>query len=120
MSMRSLWKAWIEAKSEEKALRVFDDLRQALGREVLDPRLEPYPKIDGFVVTFWAELESRSWNDSVVELIELGQRVGYGWILRGDIRVDPDGWSNEPSVPGVRSIQWIHGSPPSTADDVEA
>ena len=62
-------------------------------------------------MTFWVELESQAWNDSVVELIELGQRVGYRWILGGDILVEPDGWSNESSVSGVRSIQWIHGSP---------
>jgi hypothetical protein len=110
MAMRSLWKVWTEARSEDKALRVFERVRRILGREALDRTVEPYPKITGFVVAFWVELESQAWNDSVVELIGLGQRVGHGWILSGDILVDPSGWSNEPSVSGARSIRWIHGS----------
>jgi hypothetical protein len=43
----------------------------------------------------------------VVELIELGQRVGYGWILSGDILGDPSGWSNKPRVSGVKPIEWL-------------
>jgi hypothetical protein len=98
---------WTEAKSEEKALRVFERVRHNLGREALDRSVEPYPKIAGFVVAFWIELESQAWNDSVVEVIALGQRVGYQWTLSGDILTDTDGWSNKPSVSGVSSIQWM-------------
>jgi hypothetical protein len=117
MTMRSLWKFWTDARTEAKALRVFERVQRALGREVLDLCVEPYPKIGGFVVTFWVELESQAWNDSVVELIELGQRVGYGWILSGRVLAEPEGWSNESSVSGVKSIQWIHGSPLTTIED---
>jgi hypothetical protein len=107
MAIRSYWKMWTEAKSEEKALRVFERVRRNLGREALDRTVEPYPKITGFVVAFWIELESQAWNDSVVEVIALGQRVGHQWTLSGDILTDMDGWSNESSVSGVRSIQWM-------------
>lgn len=114
--MHSIWKMWTEARTEAKALRVFERARQAIGREATDRHIEPYPKIEGFVVTFRVELESQAWNDSAVELIELGQRVGYGWILCGNILADPSGWSNDSSVPGVKSIQWIHGSPLAKAE----
>src|SRR3954453_5119780 len=77
MAIRSFRKMWTEAKSEEKALRVFERVRRTLGREALDRSVEPYPKITGFVVAFWIELESQAWNDSVVEVIALGQGVGY-------------------------------------------
>jgi hypothetical protein len=107
MAIRSYWKMWTEAKSEEKVLRVFERVRRNLGREALDLSIEPYPKITGFVVAFWIELESQTWNDSVVEVIALGQRVGRQWTLSGDILTDTDGWSNESSVSGVRSIQWM-------------
>ena len=107
MAIRSFWKMWTEAKSEEKALRVFERVRGNLGREALDRGVEPYPKIMGFVVAFWIELESQAWNDSVVEVIALGQRVGYQWTLSGDILTGTDGWSNESNVSGVRSIQWM-------------
>ena len=107
MATRPFWKMWTEAKSEEKALRVFERFRRNLGREARDWSVEPYPKIAGFVVAFWIELETQTWNDSVVEVIALGQRVGYQWTLSGDILTDTDGWSNESNVSGVRSIQWM-------------
>jgi hypothetical protein len=107
ITMRSLWKIWVEAKSEEKALRVSERVRRTLGRDVVDQSIEPDPKTTGFLVAFAVELGSAAWNDCVVELIELGQRVGYGWILTGDILSDPSGWSNEPGVSGVKSIEWI-------------
>lgn len=53
------------------------------------------------------ELESQAWNDSVVEVIARGQRVGYQWSLSGDILTERDGWSNESSVSGVRLIEWV-------------
>lgn len=107
MAIRSYWKMWTEAKSQEKALRVFERVRGRLDREALDRTVDPYPKIMGFVVAYWIEMESQSWNDSVVEVIGLGQRVGYQWALSGNVLTDMDGWSNESSVSGVRSIQWM-------------
>jgi hypothetical protein len=107
MTMRSLWRIWVEAKSEDKALRMFERVRRILDRDAVDQSVEPYPKSTGFLVVFWVELRSKTWNDCVVELIELGQRVGHAWVLSGDILGDPSGWSNEPRVSGVKSIQWV-------------
>ncbi|APW61648.1 hypothetical protein [Paludisphaera borealis] len=104
--MRSLWKTWIEAKAERNALRVSERVRDALGGEAVDQRIEPYPKTSGFLVSFEVELGSEAWNDCVVEVIELGQRVGHEWILSGDVRDDPSGWSIKPSISGVKAIEW--------------
>ena len=106
MTMRSLWKIWVEADSEDKARRISERVRRTLGREVVDQSVQPYAKTTGFLVAFWVELGSEAWNDGVVELIELGQKVGHGWILSGDILGDPSGWSNEPRVSGVKAIEW--------------
>jgi hypothetical protein len=118
MAMRSLWKIWVEAKSEDKALRVSERVRGLLGREAVDQDIEPYPKIAGFLVIFWVELRSEAWNDCVVELIELGQRVGHEWILSGEILGDPSGWSNKPRVSGVKAIEWLlmNESIPTTSE----
>lgn len=107
MTIRSLWKLWVEAKSEDKALRLFERVRHVLGREAVDQGVEPYPEIRGFLVVFKVELESEAWNDCVVELIELGQRVGYGWILSGEVLSDPSSWSDKPRVSGVKAFEWI-------------
>ncbi|WP_165248253.1 hypothetical protein [Paludisphaera soli] len=105
MAVRSFWKIWTDARSEAKTLRLFEQVRRNLDREALDRSIEPYPKLQGFVAAFWVEPEGGTWNDQVVEVIALGQRVGYGWRLSGDILTDVDGWSNESNVSGVRSIQ---------------
>jgi hypothetical protein len=107
MTMCSLWKIWVEAKSEGQARRVSERARRILGREAVDQRVEPYPKPPGLLVVFCVALESEAWNDCVVEPIELGQRLGRGWILSGDILGDPSGWSNNPRVSGVKAIEWI-------------
>jgi hypothetical protein len=53
--MRSLWKVWTDARTEVKALRVFERFARNLGGEPLDRRLEPYPKTGGFVIRFEIE-----------------------------------------------------------------
>jgi hypothetical protein len=118
--MRSLWKIWIEAKSEQKALRVSEQVRRILGRETEGQDIEPYPKISGFLVRFCVELGGEAWNNCVIEVIEMGQRVGHEWILSGDIGNDPSGWSNQPSIPGVKAIEWIliNESIPTAAETV--
>ena len=98
---------WTGADSQEEALRVSERARRDLGREASDRSVEPSAKITGFVVAFRIELEGRAWNDPVVGVIALGQRVGYQWTLGGDILSDTSGWSNESSVSGVRSIRWM-------------
>jgi hypothetical protein len=120
--MRSLWKVWIDAKAEDKARRVSEQVRRVLGREAVDHGIEPYPKTRGFLARFWVELGSEGWNDCVVEVIELGQRVGHGWILSGDILSDPSGWSNQPSIPGVKAIEWnlVPESTPTTSEAVSS
>lgn len=104
--MYSFWKVWINAKAEHHARRVLERVQRALGREAVDHAIEPYPKTRGFLERFRMELRSEGWNDCVIEVIELGQRVGRGWILSGDILSDPSGWSNQPSIPGVTAIEW--------------
>ncbi|MBV9927872.1 MAG: hypothetical protein JOZ96_22825 [Acidobacteria bacterium] len=104
--MNSLWKMWVDARTEEKALKLCERVLERMGRDASDKRAEPYPKTGGFVVSFAVGLEHAEWNDAVVEVIALGQRVAHGWALSGSIEDDPDGWSNRTSVAGVESIQW--------------
>ena len=56
--------------------------------------------------TFRVSLTGETHGERVVELIALGQRVVYGWILSGDVYGDLRGWSNAPSVTGIQAIEW--------------
>lgn len=104
--MRSHWRVWLNTDSETKARTVLKWFFERLGREPADTTIEPYSKTGGFVAAFVLEMEAIAWNDQVVEVIALGERVGRGWILTGDVFRAPDGWSNEASVSGVTSIGW--------------
>lgn len=74
--------------------------------ETTDPVIEPYPKTGGQVLTFDIPLRAQDWNDGVVEILALGQRISYGWELAGDVLRDISGWSNASTVPGIVSMQW--------------
>ena len=104
--MRSLWKIWVDAKTREKVQRVLGRVYGKLGEDVFDQSIEPYWKTGGFVVSFEIDHGDKPWNECVVEVIERGQRVGYQWIFTGDVQRDPSGWSNNPNVSGIRSIEW--------------
>ena len=105
----SFWKIWITAKSEEKALRVFEGALAHMNCCARNIIIEPYAKINGFVIRFEIELESEDWNDRVVEVAAKGQRIAVGWILCGDIEQDGSGWSNEIKLPGAVSMEWWLG-----------
>ncbi len=104
--MELAWSVFSSAKSEQKARKVYNWFRERLGREVLDVSFAPYPKTGGWTFTGRTPLYGSTWNDQVVEAIGLGQCVGYGWRISGDVRDSPSGWSNEPSVSGVTAIEW--------------
>ena len=105
--MRTLWKMWVDARTEAKALKLCDRVLERMGRSASEKRVEPYPKTGGFVVSFAVALEHARWNDAVVEAIALGQRVGYGWALSGWIEDGPAASSDRTNIAGVKSIQWM-------------
>lgn len=105
-AMRLLWKIWVNARTEEKALKLCDRILVRMEQDAAEKSAEPYPKTGGFVVSFVTELGGGRWNDAVIEAISLGQRVGHGWVLTGSVEDDPGGWSNRTSVSGVESIEW--------------
>jgi hypothetical protein len=47
----------------------------------------------------------------VTEVLALGQRVARGWVISGGAGEGADGWSNQVSLAGIKSIQWrvMHG-----------
>lgn len=104
--MRLLWKMWVDARTEEKALKLCDRILKRMEKDSSERRAEPYPKTGGYVVSFTTDLEHARWNDAVVEAIALGQRVGHGWTLSGSVEDNVSGWSNRTNIAGVESIEW--------------
>lgn len=102
----SVWSVWSPAKSERSARKVHERFEVRLGRKSVATTFEPYPKIGGWMFTCQVSLIGQTHGERVVEIIALGQRVGHGWILSGDVYGDLSGWSNEPSVTGAQAIEW--------------
>ena len=104
--MQSVWKLWVTAKTEPAARRVYTRLIDRMAHPATVLAIEPYPKTDGFVVAFQVILASQGWNDAVVEVIALGQRVAYGWYMTGSIMDDPSATANQVSVAGATMVEW--------------
>ncbi len=104
--MHSSWNLWVTTKNKEKAQRLYSKVIEQMGRAAQLCSIEPYPKIDGFVVSFKIELDSQQWNDAVVETISLGQRFAYAWHLTGEIEGSPEATSHQTNIPGVVMAAW--------------
>lgn len=104
--MEALWCAWSDARSEKSAHNVATRLLRQLDRPVDQLTFAPYPKTGGWEFSFRTQVPGARWNDYVVHVIALGQRVAYNWALSGDILQDPTGWSTKPRTSGVTAIQW--------------
>jgi len=105
--MYSFWRIWCDAHTQPKAFKLYNRVIDALEREVTLHSIEPYSKINGFVIDFELPLNSEAWNDAVVEVIELGQHFAVGWQLFGTIQHDLDAISNQTSITGVVMAQWF-------------
>ncbi len=79
--MHSFWRIWCDARTQQKALKLYNRVTSALGRDVTLRSIEPYPKINGFMINFDLPLASQTWNDAVVEVIRLGQCFAVGWQI---------------------------------------
>ena len=108
MKMKSKWKLFLDEKSEKRSEKILDKVSSLLGRDIRKEKVKKSPQTGGYVVMFEVKMESSRWNDAVVEVIELGQRIGEGWTLNGSVKQDLQGWSNRPSgAAGIISISWI-------------
>ena len=104
--MHDFWRIWCDARTEQKALKLYHRVIDAIGGEATRPKIEPYPKINGFMIAFDVALASQAWNDAVVEVIELGQRFAIGWQLVGNIKRDSQAISNQTHVARVKVAEW--------------
>jgi hypothetical protein len=100
------WTAWSDAKSEKAARVVAARLFAALHHPVEHEAFARYDKTGGWRFTFRTRLDEATRNDCVVAALALGMRVGYSWILGGDVYQSLEGWSNAARVSGVTNLQW--------------
>jgi len=101
-----LWKIWTRTNTEKKALEVLSRVLKLMGKPAQIISIEPYPKINGYVIRFSIELETENWNDQIIESFRIGQCAASGWCLTGNVIDDPGGWASKVSDSGVEAIEW--------------
>lgn len=104
--MNSRWTIWIDAKTEAKCSDLLDRLAVALQRTLKDLDVRLDPNTGSHKASCTVALEATSWNDAVVEVISLGQSVGYAWSLRGSVRDDLQGDCMSGRIAGIEGLQW--------------
>jgi len=103
--MSSVWRLWCNTTSPRKARRLTGRVAAALGRDI-EPELIEDRSRKMIEATFELRHGRQPWNDCVIEIIALGQRVAYQWILTGDVRRQLEGWSNHAAIPGIVAMHW--------------
>lgn len=101
--MKSNWKFQSNAKNEKNAAVLFNRFARQLGGEV--DSYEFIPGI-GYGVKWTMTHTCRSWSELLLEVLQLAQNVGNGWLLTGDVSFRCDAWCNRARVSGVVLIEW--------------
>ena len=105
-----VFKVVVDCKDEKASNNVLLRIEGLLEREALGVRIEALHD-SGHVIHFGVELMSTTWETAVFESLVLGQRLGYGWTLTGDIETDLCGYSSKARISGVTQIElfleWI-------------
>ena len=102
--MTSHWRIFTDAKSEEKALRLYARLmRRTPIRSFEPPVVFAYPK-GGYTVGFTLRHDTKDWPTLVFDVLCTAQRLGHGWHLTGFVADELDMWATGCSVAGVSNV----------------
>lgn len=108
--MKSRWSIFIDAKTQDKAEKVFSRFHKQFGSLITDLKTEPYHK-GGFKTEFTCTGTNTgngsNWPAMIYHTLQLAQRVGNSWILDSDIEYELDAWSNESTVSGVTNLHVV-------------
>jgi hypothetical protein len=87
----SQWKLIFESEKKESAQKVMNQCLKLIPRPAMDISLSPYHK-GGYEGNFYFyHDEKNEWSQSVLEVIDFGQRIGGSWVLTGTILDSPSG-----------------------------
>ena len=82
---KSIWKLHANATSEHAANKIVNQCIESLNYFPITQNLEKYEKGGYMATVIFFHKDGSSWSDFVVEIIALGQRLGSGWSIYGNI-----------------------------------
>lgn len=109
---KSIWKLHLNATSERSAQKIVQKCIDVFGQSPIRLVIGKYNK-GGYMATLeLAHDENYSWSELVLEIIALGQCLGTGWSLSGNIYDDPSAVLSRSvghhiRVSGVEWAEWL-------------
>ena len=109
--MRTYWKLQLDCSNEVAAKKVVNQVIKQLGRPQFEADLESYSK-GGYIASFQLSLSPyQSYSEDVLEAIHLGQKLGGGWLVTGNVHEDisavlSSGAGSSSVVAGLTWAEW--------------
>lgn len=102
--MISYWVLNCNAKKVKNAATLFNRVAKLLQAELIQRQFEANAGA-GYTIKWELSHNQDNWNDFVVEVLQLAQNIGNGWLITGDVREECNAWCNRPRVSGVQTIE---------------
>lgn len=109
---KSIWKLNVNVTSERSAQKIIQQCIDVFERVPISLKIEKYNK-GGYMATLeFGHEEKAIWSALVIEVIALGQHLGSGWSMYGNINDDPSAvlsksMGNHIRVSGVDWADWL-------------
>lgn len=108
MKIYSTWNVQVDAKTESVAKKIAKRCAAKIGLPPVDMSADKHPG-RGYLVEFEIRHDAKQgWPDMVMTIISLGQKLGKGWELEGNIQEFLGGILAEDNDAefGVKGLLW--------------
>jgi hypothetical protein len=92
-------------KMKKNAKVIFNRFMKLLGGDVGYFQCIPHNGA-GYRAQWTMDHTMTNWSELLLEVLQLAQNVGNGWLLTGDVACQCAAWCNRPRVAGVQTIEW--------------
>lgn len=103
--MKSQWMMRTNAKNEKNATVLFNRFGKQLNAEIINFQCAADGST-GYRVSWTVEHGDLDWSDLLLQVLQLAQNVGNGWLLTGDVTKACSAWCNRPKIAGVQTMEW--------------
>jgi len=109
---KSIWKLHVNPTSERSAQKIIQQCIDVFERVPISLKIEKYNKGGCMATLELAHSENYSWSELVLEIIALGQSLGSGWSIYGNVYDDPSAVLSRSvghhiRVSGVEWAEWL-------------
>jgi hypothetical protein len=101
--MQCFWTVFVDANTRQKASAIASKLEELANTTFQEVEVLPYHK-GGHEIRFWVEHDTAEWPLMVYEVMQMSQRMGYQWIIAGDIEEEFSLTSTKAKTPGVKML----------------